>query len=128
MILSYNFFYLKECGKTFQDSTGAFSSPNFHNPVVTDGEKCEWRITATHGERIVLNITDIDIHKSNNCRTDYLEIRDGYWHKSPILGRFCGSGRLNEIIQSAGSRMLITFVTSLRPTAHRGFTAHYEGI
>lgn len=33
-------------------------------------EKCEWRITATHGERIVLNITELDIAKSESCRLE----------------------------------------------------------
>lgn len=72
-----------------------------------------------------------DIFKSNSCRTDYLEIRDGYWHKSPVLGRYCGSGRIPELIKSTGSRMLLTFVTSkqLAPIrSHRGFAANYEGI
>lgn len=69
-----------------------------------------------------------DIFKSNNCRTDYLEIRDGYWHKSPILGRYCGSGRIMELIKSSSSRMLLTLVTTSRQTGLRGFAASYEGI
>ena len=51
-----------------------------------DGEKCEWRITATHGERIVLNIKKMNIYESEDCQSDYIEIRDGYWHKSDLLG------------------------------------------
>lgn len=73
------------CGKTLQENNGIFGySPE---PGQEFGEKCEWRITATHGERIVLNITELDIPKSDHCNTDYLEIRDGYWHKSPLLGK-----------------------------------------
>lgn len=68
-----------------------------------------------------------DIFKSNNCRTDYLEIRDGYWHKSPVLGRYCGSGKISELIKSTGSRMLVTLTTTHRQEGHRGFAAHYEG-
>lgn len=68
-----------------------------------------------------------DIFKSNNCRTDYLEIRDGYWHKSPILGRYCGSGRIMELIKSSSSRMLLTLVTTHRQVGLRGFAASYEG-
>lgn len=69
-----------------------------------------------------------DIFKSNNCRTDYLEIRDGYWHKSPILGRYCGSGKIMELIKSSSSRMLLTLVTTYRQNGLRGFAANYEGI
>lgn len=45
-------------------------------------------LKATHGERIVLNISDLDIAESEACEQDYLEIRDGYWPKSPLLGNF----------------------------------------
>lgn len=67
-----------------------------------------------------------DIFKSNNCRTDYLEIRDGYWHKSPILGRYCGSGKIMELIKSSSSRMLLTLVTTYRQNGLRGFAASFE--
>lgn len=77
-----------ECGKTLQNPSGAFSSPDYGNSSPPpEGEHCEWRITATQGERIILNITDIDVFKSENCDTDFLEVRDGYWYKSPLLGK-----------------------------------------
>lgn len=118
-----------KCGRTFQENSGSFGSPNHPNssPPI-DGERCEWRITATHGERIVLNITSLDIFKSDYCRSDYLEIRDGYWYKSHVLSRFCGSGKIHEPVVSTGSRMLVTYVTSERQSGHRGFTANYEAV
>jgi tolkin protein len=71
----------------------SFSSPEFEQtegrfPASLDqnGYHCVWRIAATHGEIIALNITDVDIGHSKDCQEDYLEIRDGYWHKSPLLG------------------------------------------
>lgn len=77
--------FILGCGKTLQENTGIFGySPE---PGQEYGERCEWRITATHGERIVLNITELDVLKSDQCSTDFLEIRDGYWHKSPLLGK-----------------------------------------
>ncbi|XP_014469873.1 PREDICTED: bone morphogenetic protein 1-like [Dinoponera quadriceps] len=118
-----------KCGRTLQENSGSFGSPNHpNNSPSIDGERCEWRITATHGERIVLNITSLDIFKSDFCRSDYLEIRDGYWHKSNVLGRFCGSGKMKEPVVSTGSRMLVTYVTSSRQNGHRGFTANYEAV
>ncbi|CAN7994008.1 unnamed protein product, partial [Ixodes hexagonus] len=76
------------CGRTLQEPSGLVSSPELVNSVTppAEGEHCEWRITATHGERIVLNVTQLDIYESDNCETDYIEVRDGYWHKSPLLG------------------------------------------
>ncbi len=120
--------FFTECGRTFQENSGSFTSPSYYSTLgPVEPERCEWRISATHGERIILNITDLDIFKSNNCRSDYLEIRDGYWHKSPILGRFCGSGKVNELITTTGSRMLLTFITSQHLNNMRGFAASYEG-
>lgn len=46
---------------------------------------CEWRITGTLGERIQLNFTDFLVQASNDCEQDYVEVRDGYWHKSPLI-------------------------------------------
>lgn len=118
-----------KCGRTFQENSGSFGSPTHPNSSPpSEGERCEWRITATHGERIVLNITSLDIFKSNFCRSDYLEIRDGYWYKSNVLGRYCGSGKIHEPVVSTGSRMLVTYVTSNYQSGHRGFTASYEAV
>jgi tolkin protein len=73
-----------------QEPNGLLESPDYpKSSPPPEGEHCEWRITATHGERIVLNITDLDIYESDSCETDFLEIRDGYWPKSPLLGKSC---------------------------------------
>lgn len=49
-----------ECGRTFQENSASFTSPSYYSLVPpSEPERCEWRITATHGERIVLNITDL---------------------------------------------------------------------
>ncbi|XP_018321358.1 bone morphogenetic protein 1-like isoform X2 [Agrilus planipennis] len=117
-----------KCGRTFQTNFGTFSSPSYLNKKVhNETERCEWRITATHGERIVLNITELDIPKSQECKNDFVEIRDGYWHKSNLLGKFCGSGKMKDSIITTGSRMLVTYV-SKNPAGHRGFTANYEAV
>ena len=75
------------CGRTLQESIGLFS----HSPTPDKEELCQWRISATHGEKIVLNITALDIPitghtAANECDTDYLEVRDGYYVMSPLLG------------------------------------------
>ncbi|XP_067013394.2 protein tolkin [Anabrus simplex] len=121
------------CGRTFQENAGSFSSPGYgtsqpNNPGSPEVQICEWRITATHGERIVLNITDLDMAASDKCRGDYLEIRDGYWHKSPVLARLCGSLFVREPIVSTGSRMLVTYSAANRGPRFRGFSAKYEAV
>nr|XP_023021404.1 tolloid-like protein 2 [Leptinotarsa decemlineata] len=115
-----------KCGRTYQTNSATFSPPMLTGDIPEEGVRCEWRITATHGERIVLNISNLDIEKSPDCKIDYIEIRDGYWHKSPRLGLFCGTGQFHHIT-SSGSRMLVTYVAK-NPKGRRGFTASYEAI
>ncbi|KAL0280907.1 UNVERIFIED_CONTAM: hypothetical protein PYX00_002062 [Menopon gallinae] len=118
-----------KCGRTFQETSGNFSSPNYGNLTQgSSGHKCEWRITATHGQKIFLNITDLDIHESEGCWTDYLEIRDGYWHKSQSLGRLCGKLKTPTVVISTGARMLITYITTQNSEGRKGFLASYEAI
>ena len=52
------------------------------------GNICKWRISATNGEKIILNITHLDIPPSHGCHSDFLEIRDGYWHRSELLSMY----------------------------------------
>lgn len=57
-----DFSFVLECGKTFQENSASFTSPSYHLSAPSqEPEACEWRITATHGEKIILNITDLVI-------------------------------------------------------------------
>ncbi|XP_048459029.1 bone morphogenetic protein 1 isoform X2 [Rhincodon typus] len=113
------------CGETLQESSGNFSSPGFPNgyPSYTH---CVWRISVTPGEKIVLNFTTMDLFKSRLCWYDYIEVRDGYWRKAPLLGRYCGD-KLPEVLTSSDSRMWIEFRSSSNWVG-KGFAAVYEAI
>ncbi|XP_031617486.1 dorsal-ventral patterning tolloid-like protein 1 [Contarinia nasturtii] len=115
-----------ECGKTYSDKTGAFTSPQYYNNnSINRKYYCEWRIKAIKGERILLDITDLDTFDSSNCLNDYLEIYDGYWHKSPLLARFCGA-EIPGHIASSENHMFIIYVSNQTEHEHRGFAANYE--
>ncbi|KAH8417139.1 hypothetical protein KR222_004379 [Zaprionus bogoriensis] len=118
-----------KCGRTFQESTGVFASPMYYTAgaLSNETEHCEWRITATHGERVVLRLENMNIFKSNNCETDYLEVRDGYYFKSPLIGRFCGKVA-KDVITTQSSRMLLTYVNNHRTHGYRGFAAEFDVI
>nr|XP_054599807.1 dorsal-ventral patterning tolloid-like protein 1 [Nothobranchius furzeri] len=113
------------CGETLQESTGNFSSPGYPNgyPSYTH---CVWRISVTPGEKIVLSFTTMDLYKSSLCWYDYIEVRDGYWRKAPLLGRFCGD-KIPGVLISADSRMWIEFRSSSNWVG-KGFAAVYEAI
>nr|CAH8868680.1 unnamed protein product [Trichobilharzia regenti] len=115
---------------------------------------CQWRINAASGERIRLNFTHIDIsgpitqdsmptstnlkssHKTYelnqksvhriSCINDYVEIRDGYYFGSPLIGRYCGQTLPPPLI-STGSRLWLEYRRSAGSMT-TGFIAHYEAI
>ncbi|TGZ60201.1 hypothetical protein CRM22_008660 [Opisthorchis felineus] len=114
---------------------------------------CQWRITAASGERIRLNFTHMDIsgpithsshkisdlhdfqsayelrHKTPNqvsCINDYLEIRDGYYSGSRLLGRYCGH-QVPSPVLSTGSRLWLEYRRSAGSMS-TGFIADYEAI
>ncbi|CAL1294951.1 unnamed protein product [Larinioides sclopetarius] len=95
------------CGRTYQEPSSFFQSPGYEsNRISTSHQRCEWRISATQGERISFEITGLDIDP--NCDSGYLEIRDGYWNKSPLLARLCGY-KIPEEVRSTSNHMLVRF-------------------
>uniref|UniRef100_A0A8D1F7M9 Tolloid like 2 n=1 Tax=Sus scrofa TaxID=9823 RepID=A0A8D1F7M9_PIG len=74
--------------------------------------------------QIVLNFTSMDLFKSRLCWYDYVEVRDGYWRKAPLLGRFCGD-KIPEPLISTDSRLWVEFRSSSNILG-KGFFAVYE--
>ncbi|XP_016120389.1 bone morphogenetic protein 1-like [Sinocyclocheilus grahami] len=68
----------------------------------------------------------MDLYRSHLCWYDHVEIRDGYWRKAPLKGRFCGD-KLPEPIVSTDSRLWIEFRSSSNWVG-KGFSAAYEAI
>nr|XP_017203939.1 tolloid-like protein 2 [Oryctolagus cuniculus] len=66
----------------------------------------------------------MDLFKSRLCWYDYVEVRDGYWRKAPLLGRFCGD-QVPEPLLSTDSRLWVEFRSSSNILG-RGFSAVYE--
>ncbi|XP_019738364.1 bone morphogenetic protein 1-like isoform X4 [Hippocampus comes] len=113
------------CGETLQDSAGNFSSPDFPNGY-SAYIHCVWRISVTPGEKIVLNFTTMDVFESPSCWYDYVEVRDGFWKKAPLKGRFCGNA-VPDVIVSSDSRLWVEFRSS-SSWVGKGFSAIYEAV
>ncbi|XP_063906395.1 tolloid-like protein 1 isoform X2 [Zophobas morio] len=110
------------CGTTLYTKTGTFSPPTFYKPNNSNPETCKWRILTSPDEKITLNITQLDIKKTPSCISGYVEVRDGLWEDSPLLGKFCGRGTLDPVT-STKNKMLISYV---HQAGYRGFFANYE--
>ncbi|XP_031559878.1 tolloid-like protein 1 [Actinia tenebrosa] len=117
-----------ECGRTLQEPKGSFTSPGYPKPY-SQNKHCEWRISVTPGERIVLNFTKFNLRKASSnrgCKHDFLEIRDGHGRKSNLIGRYCGK-KFPPTIWSTGSRLWIKFKSgSSEIKPEFGFAAKYE--
>lgn len=180
-----------KCGRTIQQLSGIFHSPNYYHhaansekrsklpseqPLGQQSEFCEWRLSVGLGERIMIDIVDLDIAQSPNmaqvpsasrfgmpkgvlnehelhdvvgnhdasssdqtdplimsqCSTDYLEIRDGYTYRAPLIAKLCGQfaaikDTLRPIV-STSNRLLIIQRTSSQSISKRGFLAQHETI
>uniref|UniRef100_A0A6I8N4Z4 Metalloendopeptidase n=1 Tax=Ornithorhynchus anatinus TaxID=9258 RepID=A0A6I8N4Z4_ORNAN len=124
-VMTLQFSMVSATGWTLQDTTGNFSAPGFPNGYPSYSH-CVWRISVTPGEKIVLNFTSMDLFKSRLCWYDYIEVRDGYWRKAPLLGRFCGD-KIPEPLISTDSRLWVEFRSSSNILG-KGFFVTYEAI
>ncbi|KAM6986877.1 bone morphogenetic protein 1-like isoform 2-T2 [Aplochiton taeniatus] len=113
------------CGDSLQDSGGNFSSPGFPSGYAAYAH-CVWRISVTPGEKIILNFTSLDLYRSHLCWYDHVEVRDGFWRKAPLKGRFCGD-KIPETIVSTESRLWVEFRSSSNWVG-KGFSAVYEAV
>jgi hypothetical protein len=76
---------IKGCGATRQESSGIIS----FNATRGTKKQCQWRITAAYGEKVNLNITSLSIPDAPDvCSKSFLEIRDGHFQNSPLIGWF----------------------------------------
>lgn len=105
------------CGRTLMNENGTLSSP-----VTEKAARCVWRIVGSPGDKVILNITSINIKPSDGCRYDYLEVREGFYHGSKLIGRFCGRSP-PPTITSSTTRLWVAYRTSAN---RNNFKANYE--
>lgn len=84
---------------------------------------CDWVIVAEDGYGVELVFRTFEVEEEADCGYDYMEAYDGYDSSAPRLGRFCGSGPLEEIY-SAGDSLMIRFHTD-DTINKKGFHARY---
>ncbi|CAM9531973.1 unnamed protein product [Lampetra fluviatilis] len=114
------------CGQVFTDPSGVMTSPNY--PANYPGyRECIYTITVGAGRQIALNFTDFLLEGpgNGNCPFDYLEIRNGGYETSPLVGKYCGTSA-PPLLLSHGNKLWFKFRTDGSVEA-RGFSAHWDG-
>ena len=74
--------------------------------------------------KITLSFDYFNLSRSSDCADDYVEVRDGQFDTSKLVGKFCGAD-IPESITSDSWDMRLTFKSSGK-TKYPGFTASYK--
>uniref|UniRef100_A0A3Q4HHJ3 Cubilin (intrinsic factor-cobalamin receptor) n=1 Tax=Neolamprologus brichardi TaxID=32507 RepID=A0A3Q4HHJ3_NEOBR len=114
-----------DCGQTFTTPTGSFSSPNYPQ-YYPNSRDCIFKIIVDVNMQIMLNFTDFELEGSHpSCRFDFVEIRDGGFESSPLIGKFCANQR-PPVLMSHSNRLWVRFKSDTSVT-RPGFMAHWDG-
>ncbi|XP_053268342.1 cubilin [Pleuronectes platessa] len=114
-----------DCSDTFTTTTGSFSSPNYPN-YYPNNRDCIFKITVQVNMQILMNFTNFELEGSPpSCSYDFVEIRDGGYETSPLVGKFCAS-QSPPVLVSHSNRLWIRFHSDSTVT-RGGFIAHWDG-
>ncbi|MCJ8728547.1 hypothetical protein PDJAM_G00005700 [Pangasius djambal] len=113
-----------DCSRVFTAPTGVFTSPNYPNNYPNSRE-CIFKIIVEVNNQIMLNFTDFTLEGGSSCVFDYVEIRDGGFETSPLIGRYC-SDQAPPLVLSHSNRLWIKFRSDSSIT-YKGFSAHWDG-
>ncbi|CAD6215758.1 GSCOCG00000570001-RA-CDS, partial [Cotesia congregata] len=114
------------CGGVFYGVVGFIETPVSSNDSDSNLEYCQWRIVASKGERIILDVSTTNIFVSHNCASDFLEIRNGHSDKSPLLGRYCGTNKEGTLYLVGGDNMLVTYLKTTKINGNNGFSVFFR--
>ncbi|XP_055084254.1 neuropilin and tolloid-like protein 1 [Periophthalmus magnuspinnatus] len=114
-----------QCGRWVKEPDGGyFTSPNYPEKYPPDRE-CVYIIEAAPRQCIDLFFDEkYSIEPSWECKFDHIEVRDGPFVFSPIIGRYCGQESPN-FVRSSGRYLYIKFVADGELEAI-GFSARYN--
>ncbi|XP_020662303.3 cubilin [Pogona vitticeps] len=112
------------CLYQYTTVSGVLTSPNYpgHYP---DEMTCIYKIQVERNKQIALHFTNFSLEEDATCSSDYVEIRDGGYETSPLIGKYCGSS-LPPVTVSHGNKLWIKFESDILITS-TGFSAYWDG-
>ncbi|XP_035679570.1 neuropilin and tolloid-like protein 2 isoform X1 [Branchiostoma floridae] len=88
--------------------TGTIQSPSYPRQYPLDTE-CIYILTAPEGFVIQVDFHGMfDIERSYNCKYDHVELRDGMYGFSPLIGRYCGDNAPAPV-KTTGNKLWVKF-------------------
>ncbi|XP_067869413.1 cubilin isoform X2 [Heterodontus francisci] len=115
---------LSACREEFFESTGTLTSPNYPNGY-SNIKECIYTITVENNKQIMLNFTHFKLEGCQNCTSGYVEIRNGGYETSPLVGQYCGT-KAPPLIISHSNRLWIKFKSD-NTLQYRAFMAQWDG-
>ncbi|XP_064612195.1 uncharacterized protein LOC135476190 [Liolophura sinensis] len=118
ILVSPAFVYSVELGHEGRSSPGVVESPAYPRPYPKES-RYSWMFERPYGAWAVV-FEEMDIEETEDCRDDYLLIRDPITNRELI--RACGE-QLPDPVYSAGPKILISFHSDLLKEG-KGFRLH----
>ncbi|XP_024431584.2 cubilin [Desmodus rotundus] len=114
------------CLEDYTESSGTLTSPNFPSDYPNNWH-CIYRITVGTSQQIALHFMAFSLEEAigGECVADFLEIRDGGYETSPLLGKYCGPTLPPRII-SHSNKLWLQFKSDLFDS-RSGFSAYWDG-
>ncbi|XP_078278371.1 cubilin [Rhinoraja longicauda] len=112
------------CKEEFFEPTGIFTSPNYPNGY-SIYQECIYIINVEENKQILLNFTDFKVDGYQACTSACVEIRNGEYETSPLVGQYC-SGKPPPLIRSHSNSLWIKFKSD-NIFEYHAFRAHWNG-
>ena len=115
----------------YSAKSGSIYSPGYPNSYGTN-KNCKWRITAPHGQKVLIYFTFFDLEYDASCSFDSVQfdsVRFGeysIWNSNPHVSRSCGSS-LPLPVYSQYDYIDMKF-RSDDSVQGKGFAAHYRAL
>ncbi|KAH1006420.1 hypothetical protein HUJ05_007156 [Dendroctonus ponderosae] len=115
------------CYRFADISSKQFFSPAFPDaPTYPNNTKCSVVLTAPQNHVIELDFRDeFEIENSQECKNDYLEVRDGQYGFNQVLLHFCGINKFPPKVRSS-NRHLWVYFKSDENIEGKGFRAVFD--
>ncbi|KAK6644342.1 hypothetical protein RUM43_000609 [Polyplax serrata] len=117
------------CGGNYFTNMGVIKSPNYPKSYPND-KTCVWVIRVSNGNKIELNFIGFALEgntlgANKQCIFDYLEVRDGGYESSPLIGRYCGTKAPKRLVSQSNLFYLKFRSDSTFPNL--GFLINWDG-
>ena len=114
------------CTAELTGNNGTFQSPNYDHSIYPCHVHCTWLIVVPRGYHVKLEFQTFDLEQCAACQCGFLEVRDGKFNRSSLLGRFCGSNTPSPVLSN--DRYLFVRLVRMKQAQKGGFKARYQAV